>query len=282
MRLKSKHVMLVALIVVTATPRAFDQLADLKNFAQERFRAELLSIFWSFTPPDTRRGERPNLELLARLQNGPQSSCDSSARTRTNTNARAMRAASGLARASAAPALDLGHRPPLAADEPQAENLVASLTDPVEQTRKAAESAPLDKQENVVLIARNFKDYPLLDETAAPVAIDDAVAQFAWVQEDEAAQLQENETAELPKAQPAAPPQKEMPGVRRFALKPVPVSFQFRMLQNLDEKVINVGNSSQTFIQTPGGLVPAKVKCPVHVRVAPSVPRVAEKPALIS
>lgn len=276
MKLKSKYVTLVALILVTATPRAFDQLADLKNFAQQRFRAELLNIFWNLTPPETRRGERPDLELLARAQTGTPA-CDASGRLRT---VRAGRAASGLARTTttttATPALDMGHRPPADFDEPLPSNLLAfASTGQNEEPSGIAGNAPGDRQEEEeVILNRTFKDYPLFDETATPVTIDNAVAQVEWVEEDEA--------AALPEAQPAVRQLKDVPRARRFTRQTVPVNFQVRLPDNLNEKLIQVVTGSDALIKTLEGIAPARTKCRVRVRVAPETPPVPEKPALIS
>lgn len=180
MRLKSKYATLAALILLTATPRALDQLTDLKNYAHERFRAELLHVFWGFTTPESERGgARQNAEFLARTQAAAPACNDS-----TEINASRIARASVRARRATSPAVNLGHRQLAVVDEAALEIAASS-----EELQLTGESARPNERDENVLVARNFKDYPLFDETFALVRVDSAVAQLELDGEDEAAPL---------------------------------------------------------------------------------------------
>ncbi len=269
MRLKSRYITLVALIILTATPRAFDQLADLKNLAQERFRVELLNIFWNFTTPDARRDDaRRYSELLARAEAASAPACDDSIVIKA---ARANKNMSGLAR-STTPAANLEHRRFIAVDEPSPDNLIADAgapPDPNVEAFEAAESSQAATQGEVVLIARNFQDYPLFDETAGPARVEDAVARFKLSTDDE----------------PPAPPKRDLGEAKRFAHKFVQTSFQIRLPENLDKMLNETMLNSDALIKAQQALAPAKAKCRIRVlqpRVAPEAPRPLEKPPTIS
>jgi hypothetical protein len=276
MRLKSKYITLVALIILSATPRAFEQLTDLKDFAQERFRAELRNIFWSFTTPESRRTDaRQYSELLARLQQCAPP-CDGANEIKA---ARGNRTTGGFARTTREAAA-LEHRQPSAVDERSAQNLVADATeiepDMSEEFAKADESAGAAQQE-VVLVARNFSDYPLFDETYGPVRVDDAIAQLELSQEAE------------PSAQPRTRlvilPKREVPAAaQRFAQKFVQPNFQIRLAEKLDAALNNTIINSDTFIKIHTATAPAKSKCnlPVAPAAPEAAPRPLEKPELIS
>lgn len=276
MRLKSKYVTLVALIMLTATPRAFDQLADLKDFAQERFRVELRNIFWSFTTPDARRTDAKQYsELLARMQQSAPA-CNGTDEIRA---ARAHRPTGGFARATPT-AADLRHRQPFTVDESSAaENSIADVAtefDWDEESPATDETAaPASKQETA-LVARNFSDYPLFDEAYGPVQIDDAVAQLEW--------SREAETPALWRAKPGTPPKRESPDAQRFTQRFVQTNFQIRLPEKLDAVLSNTTINSDTFIRIYTVPVPAKPKCRFPVApVAPAAaPRPSEKPALVS
>jgi hypothetical protein len=274
MRLKSKAVALVALMVLTATPRVFDQMAELKNRAAAKFRTELLNVFWSFTTPEAHSADaaRQYSELLARAQEAAPR-CDSSDEIRTPRVARAM---SGPA-LSQAPANDLGHRQPFAFDEPTtAEHLSADVaTARSEQPLAAERDASLNGREDVALVARNFRDYPVFDEFAAPVAIDDAVAQFELSRTDE--------TSALPQIKPATYTQRAFPGTKRFMQKFVDTNVQFQLPENLGGLLNSVITNTDALIKGRDALAPPKPKCRVRVlRLAPEAPRPLEKPAMIS
>lgn len=275
MRLKSKYITLVALIVLTATPRAFDQLADWKNFAQERFRAELLNIFWKFTPPESRRGiARENSELLARMQANA-TTCDGVDEIKA---ARVRGTANSVAR-STAPAIDLGHPQLPVSDQSSPEHFIADAAysaDESEELPDAREDATaLDKQEKVALIARQFEDYPVFDEFAAPVRVEDAVAQFEWSQEGEA--------SATPVAKPVATVKSGLPVAQRFAWKFVQSHLQNRLPKNIDLKLNEIIVNTETLIKAQEALPASKPKCRVRVlRLAPDAPRTLAKPAVIS
>jgi hypothetical protein len=271
MRLKSKSITLVALIVLTATPRVFDQLADLKNSVEARFRTELLNVFWGFTTPETKRDNaaRQYSELLARAQEASTSRYNSSDEIRM---ARVQGRSSLWRRVP--PASDLGHRQP--ADEPSPENLTASVAAVHgEKFLEMNDAASLDKRADIALIARNFRDYPAFDETSAPVVVEDAVAQYEW--------KQENETPALPDARPAAFPKKAFPNGQRFTQKFVRTNFQVQLPENLDGLLNNIITNSDALIKARDIPVPAKPKCRVRVlRLAPDAPRPPDKPAIVS
>lgn len=276
MRLKSKYFTLVALIILTATPRAFEQLTDLRDFAQARFRAELRNIFWSFTTPESRRTDaRQYSELLARMQQWAPA-CDS---TNEIKAARVNRTTGGFAH-TMREAAALKHRQPIAPDEPSAENLVADAraieSGLSEEFPKADESAEAGQRE-VVLVARNFSDYPLFDETYGPVHVDDAVAQLEW--------RQRAEPSELPRAQRVLLPKREVSAAaQRFTQKFVQTNFQIRLAEKLGTVLNNTTINSDTLIEIHTAPVPAKPKCsaPVKPAAPEAAPRPLEKPALIS
>lgn len=287
MRLKSKYATLAALIILTATPRALDQLTDLKNYAQERFRAELLHVFWGFTTPESERGgARSNAEFLARTQAAAPAYNSSN-----EINAARVAAAPALReRTTTQPSISLGHRQlATATDEKEAPlHLIANaLLEPVarvEELRAARESARVTEREESVLVARNFKDYPLFDETAAPVHIDAAVAQLEWKQKGDAA-------AALPrivKASSASMKElpKTWPHAERFVQRFVSTNFQIQLPENPDKTLTNIVINSDALIKAHDAAAPAKPKCRDSVappRVAPQeAPRPLDKPVIIS
>ncbi|MBD0326448.1 MAG: hypothetical protein ICV68_08450, partial [Pyrinomonadaceae bacterium] len=259
------------LILLTATPRVFDQLAYLKNSAEERFRTELLGIFRSFTTPETERSDarQQYSELLARAQ--ANASCDNSSEPMTARAARAMR--HGVERSTAqAPAL--GHREASDMEDASADYLIAAASAlQSEQPSAIDEAAPSDKQDDVLLVARNFSDYPLFDEHYGPIAIDDAViAQLEWKRDDE-------ETPALPDE--AASPKKPLRRGARFTRKFVWTNFQTRLPENM--KLDNIIINTDALIKTRDHFSPAKPKCPVRVApAAPEAPSTVVKPAIIS
>lgn len=275
MRLKSKYITLVMLVMLTATPRAFDQLADLTNFAQEKFRTELLNIFWRFTPPESRRGSaRENSELLARMQANA-SACDGVDEIKA---ARMRGTANGVAR-STATGIDLGHPQLPAFDESSPEHFIADASSQIDESEKLPDTREgaiaLDKQEKVTLIARQFADYPVFDEFAAPVRVEDAVAQFEWSREGEA--------AATPVVKPAATAKNGLPAAQRLAWKFVQSHIQTRLPKNLDLKLNEIMVNTETLIKAQDALPASKPKCRVRVlRLAPEAPRPPDKPAIIS
>lgn len=268
MSLKSRYITLFALIILTATPRAFDQLTDLKNFAHERFRAELLNIFWSFTTPESRRGDaRRYSELLARAEAASAPGCDDALEIKA---ARAHKNIKGIARwKTTTPNPE--HQEFFAVDETSREWLLtdadAGLDESVEPFEPKDSSAVV-KGADVLLVARNFQDYPLFDETSGAVRIEDAVAQFKLSREDELPVLSKREPVDA----------------QRSAQRFVQTSFQIRLPENLDkildEKLIN----SDALIKVEQILAPPKAKCRVRapLPVAPEAPRPLEKPPMIS
>lgn len=184
MRLKSKHVTLVALIVLTATPRALDQLTDLKNFAQERIRVELLSIFYGLTPRETRSNDaRQDSELMASLQPAP--ACNG--RQQQPARTRTVRTVSRLVR-STPRTYSFEPLPPAVVDEPVpdvTEKLIADaslMIDKSEELRALDKLALPGKQKSVlldgshkfVIVNRNHKVNSFVldisDEPPVPVA----------------------------------------------------------------------------------------------------------------
>jgi hypothetical protein len=277
MRLNSKSIALVALIVLTATPRVFDQLSGLKNSVEERFRTELIGLFRSFTTPETERTDarQQYSELLARAQQQTQTpSCDSSNEPRTTGASRAM--TNGFAgfppRANA-----LGHREDSLAQDTSFDLLIAAAaTGKNENASALDEAASTEKQEDVLVVARNFSDYPLFDEAYGPVAIDAAVAQLEWRREDE-------EAPALPDVEPAAFPKKALPRTERFTRKFVWTNIQNRLPENLEMKLDTIILNTDALIKTRDHLAPAKPKSRVRVvPAAPEAPRPVEKPAIIS
>lgn len=282
MKLKSTYATLVALIVLTAMPHALDQLSDLKNFAQERFRTELLNIFWSFTTPETRSAANRDSTLLARTQTGA-SRCNGSNEVK---QARAARVAGGVARALPF-ASALGHRQPLTADEPPApENQIANTGTVVDGGEKILETGEhvsfgqqkalrLDNQKSVALISSNLKSAAHFDEAFLPQQLDDAVSQLVLTQEDETAQPPADKQASLQK--------RALPNVQRFAQKFVQSNFQLQLPENLEKTLSDRAINTDTFIKAFDALMPVKAKCRVRViRVAPEAPRMPDKPVTIS
>ncbi|HEX8494610.1 MAG TPA: hypothetical protein VF658_17320 [Pyrinomonadaceae bacterium] len=273
MRLKSKYVTLVALVLLTATPRAFDQLANLKHAAQERFRAELLNIFWTFTTPESRRVDaRQYSELLARMQ-ASATDCNSTNEIKATRGNRTFSFARATPKAA-----DLGHRQPLDVAEPSEDNFVADISTEAEQNwefTEADDAAAADGQK-AILIARNFTDYPIFDETYGPVRVDDQIAQLQW--------RREAEPSALPRAKPAAFPKRELPDTQRFARKFVETNIQIRLSENFDAVLNKTIINSNTLIKIHAAPAPAKPKCRVTpAPVAPEeAPRPLEKPAVIS
>jgi hypothetical protein len=278
MRLNSKSIVLVALIVLTATPRVFDQLAGLKNSVEERFKNELIGLFRSFTTPETERTDarQQYSELLARAQQAQAPSCDSSNELRTAHASRALvnGVAGFMPRASA-----LGHREDAATQDTSFDLLIAdAAADKSENASALNGAASTEKQEDVLVVARNFSDYPLFDEAYGPVAIDDAaaVAQLEWRREDE-------EAPAMPDVEPAAFPKKALPRAERFTRKFVWTNIQNRLPENLDMKLDTIILNTDALIRTRDHFAPAKPKCRVRVvPAAPEAPRPVEKPAIIS
>jgi hypothetical protein len=273
MRLKAKAITLVALIVLTATPRVFDRVAALKNRASERFRAELLNVFWNLTTPETENVDaaRRYSELLARAEESGTQRCDGS--DEQMRTARAAGATNRLTR-SQAPADELEHPPqPFAFDGPTPADVAMARSD---KPLEPLDGASLSGREDIVLVARNFKDYPAFDEFAVPVVVDDAIARFELSQTDE--------TVPLPEARPAAPPQRAFPNARRFTQKFVHTSFQVQLPENLDGMLSNVITNTDALIKARDAATAPKPKCRVRVlRLAPEAPPPPlEKPALIS
>lgn len=284
MRLKSKYITLVALIALTATPRALEQLSELKTRAQERFRTELLNVFWNFTTPETRPADaRYNSELLARMQAAEATRCNGSTESRTTTR-------NAVARSSAwratPPASDLGHRQPLiTSDMPVGDFIAAAIAlpemdgeslEPVEHTSAGnGMSAKRDRHEAFVFVARNQKRAASFDDATAPPQLDNAVAQYEWSRVDE--------TAPVLAAQPASLLKRGLPNPARLVQKFVQTNFQIRLPENL-ERQLNESINNETFIKPQDALTPAKAKCRVRVlRLTPEIaPRTLEKPALIS
>jgi hypothetical protein len=284
MRLKSKSVTLVALLVMTAMPRALDQLSDLGNLAQERFRTELLNIFWSLTAPETHPARTKQYsELLARAAS-PAPRCNGSSENRTARPARTF----SRSTAATQPAAALEYLQSWGTDETPTDGRVAeALAAPVwrEETSVAGEhataahqkSALPDKQETVVLVAENQKEHALFDEAALPVQVEDAIAQL---------EFNRDETAATPRAR--AVPKRES-SRERFGQNFAPANFQIRLPENLgpllnDKFINNSFINSSTLIKVRDTLSPAKPKCRVRVlRLAPETPRPPEdKPAIIS
>jgi hypothetical protein len=287
MRLKSKYATLAALIILTATPRALDQLTDLKNYAQERFRIELLNVFWGFTTPESERGgARQNAEFLARTQAGAPA-CNSS----DDINAARIARASGRAvRATPQAALDSVHHQLTAVEQTVAGHSVAGHSIAAAALAPAARaeafhlssrSARDEEQNESLVAARNFKDYPLFDETSVPVRIDAAVAQLAWSLEAEApapprsVTMNSSLNKELPRGFPRA---------EAFVQKFVQANFQIQLPGNLDRKLNDIVINREALIKAREAAAPAKTKC--RVIVAPpepeEAPRPLEKPVIIS
>jgi hypothetical protein len=127
----------------------------------------------------------------------------------------------------------------------------------------------------MVLLARNFSDYPLFDEAYGPIAIDDAVAQLEWRREADAPAPRD--------AAPASFPKRAMPRAERFTYKLVRTNLQIRVPENLDTTLENVIINSDALIKARDHFAPAKPKCRVRVvPTPPDAPRPLEKPALIS
>lgn len=277
MRLKLKSITLVALIVLTATPRVFDQLADLKDMAAARFRNELLGVFRSFTTPETGRDDarRQYSELLARAQ-APAPLCDAADKSRTTTRA----ATNSLARWKMTSASELGHPQTFVAADFSPEHSPANVavTARSEGLSENGEAAFRGKREDVVLVARNFMDYPLFDEFAGPVSFDDAVAQFEWRQEGN----DEGEAATLPATQAASSPKTPFPGAQRLTRKFVRTNVRIRLPENLDVTVDHLITNSDALIKMRENPAPAKPKCRVPPHPGMDAPRPPEKPAIIS
>ncbi|MDX6696261.1 MAG: hypothetical protein QOF02_3864 [Blastocatellia bacterium] len=290
MRLKSKYVVLVALITLTATPRALDQLTDLKNQAQDRFRAELLNIFWNFTTPESRRDSaRQNAEFLARMQAAapvcPLAEAAARERVvrglnrsaRSNTNAVALKprqpstfewsSDNHIAAAQANQASDF-----IMMDEQAAPAKVSSLS-----------GAWLSNEWRQVLpVAANLKGRAPFAEVAKTPRIDEAIARLD-VEREALAEA-------LPAPRPRMSSPRELTAARAFAQKFVQTNFQTQLSNNqiqlpenfeilLTDKALN----SDTLIKIHEALSPAKTKCRVRVlRIAPEAPRPLEKPAIVS
>jgi hypothetical protein len=276
MRLKSKATALVALLVLTATPRVFDRMADLKNRAADRFRNEVLNVFWNLTTPDAHSADaaKQYSELLARAQqqnNTPL--CDGPDEI---ASARITRATNSAAR-TPAPALDLEHRQPFDFDESSTEHPAAGVAIArSEKTFEPDDAASLEEREDLTLVARNFRDYPVFDEFSAPVALDDSVAQFEFNQRDE--------TAALPEARPTAYPARAFPNTKRFAQKFVYTNFQVQLPEKLDGMLNNIITNTDALNKLRDiNTTPPKPRCRVRVlRLVPEAPRPLEKPAIIS
>lgn len=275
MRLKSKATALVALMVLTATPRVFDRMTDLKNRAADRFRTEVLNVFWNLTTPDAHSADaaKQYSELLARAQQSNTPLCDGPDEI---ASARIMRATNGTAR-TPAPALDLEHRQPFAFDEPTPEHPAADVA--IARSEKPFEpddAASLKERGDLMLVARNFRDYPVFDEFSAPVALDDSVAQFELNQRDE--------TAALPEARPAAYPGRAFQNTKRFAQKFVYTNFQVQLPEKLDGMLNNIITNTDALNKVRDiNTTTPKPRCRVRVlRLAPEAPRPPEKPAIIS
>jgi hypothetical protein len=276
MRLKSKATALVALMVLTATPSVFDRMADLKDRAAERFRTEVLNVFWNLTTPETTSADaaRQYSELLARAQQ-QQADTPRCEGTDEIASARITRATNSATR-NQAPALDLEHRQPFAFDEPTNGHPAADAALARSQQPFGPDDAILKEREDVTLVARNFKDYPVFDEFSMPVEIDDAVAQFEFNQTEE--------TAALPEARPAAYPAKPFPNAKRFTQRVVYTNFQVQLPEKLDGVLNNIITNTDALIKArDAAALPPKPKCRVRVlRLAPEAPRPLEKPAIIS
>lgn len=276
MRLNSKSIALVALIVLTATPRVFDQLAHLKTAVEERFRTELLTLFRGFTTPETERSDarQQYSELLARVQANA-SACDD---TKKLLPARAAAAMARYGARSIPQANALGHSEAALAEDASPDGLIAEAANRQSQQPSASvEAAASDEQQDVPLVARNFSDYPLFDEHYGPVAIDAAVAQFEWKRDDEDAPALQDEV------EAAAFAKKTQPRAARFSRKFVWTNIQNRLPENLEMKLDNIIINTDALIKAREPLTPAKPKCRVRVVTeAPEAPRPVEKPALIS
>lgn len=290
MRLKSKYATLVALIMLTATPRALDQLTDLKNHAQERFRAELLNIFWSFTTPESRReSARQNAEFLARMQAAAPNCSEAAAAARTP----AARAVSRFARSNSN-ALELELRQPATYEWSATENHTAAAQGNQAMEFIRTDGPPAQGSEVSALsgqwvggqwqedlpVAGDVKDRAPFAEAATLPRLDGAIAQFDVEQEAL--------TEALPAAaRPRPQPKREMAEAQRLAQRFVQTSFQIRLPENLERLLSDRGINSDTLIKVHDALAPAKTKCRVRVlRVAPEAPaeapRPLEKPAIIS
>jgi hypothetical protein len=288
MRLKSKYATLAALIILTATPRALDQLADLKNYAQERFRAELLHVFWGFTTPESERGgARQNAEFLARTQAAP--ACNSSDEINAPRIARASARMGRATTTTTTPAINPRHRQPATIDDAATGHLIAEAAlEPAardEEVGMTGESARDEEHGKGILVARNFKDYPLFDETSAPVRIDAAVAQLEWRREGDAAAAAPPRNVRtnllLKKELPVRPPRAE-----RFVQTFVSTNFQIQLPENLDKTLSNIVINSDALIKAyDAAVAPAKTKCRSIVIPAPEpeeTPRPVDAPVTIS
>jgi hypothetical protein len=291
MRLKSKYVVLVALIMLTATPRALDQLTDLKNQAQERFRAELLNIFWNFTTPESRRDSaRQNAEFLARMQ----AAAPVCPLAEAAASERAVRRLNRAARLSMnAPALE--PRQPLtfawssdnhiaAAQANQASDFI--MTDeeaaPANQVSSLSGEWLSNKWQEVLPVAANLKGRAPFAEVATTPRIDEAIARF---------DVEREALAEpLPAPRPRMPSQRELTAARAFAQKFVQTNFQTRLTETQTQLpetfellLTDKASNSDVLIKAHEALSPLKTRCRVRViRIAPEAPRPLEKPAIIS
>jgi hypothetical protein len=279
MRLKSKYVMLVALIMLTATPRALDQLTGLKNLAQARFRAELLNIFWNFTTPESRRDSaRQNAEFLARMQ-AAATICPEAEKAFRASAARVVnRSARSIMNA---PSLEPGQAFNY---EWSSENHIAAMqTNPADEFLNTDKSASLarqvsaltDEQDEDLLVAGNVRGRAPFAEAAATPQIEDAIARLDLEQEAE--------VEARPVVSPRLPSRRELVGVQRLAQKFVQTSFQIRLPENFERLMADRTINSDALIKAHEAFAPAKTKCRVRVmRVAPEAPRLLERPAIIS
>lgn len=265
MRLKSKYATFVALILLTATPHVFNQLNKLKEFAEERFRAELLNVFWGFTAPETRRPS--NHQYPESLAGSPAAV----ARCNRQDEAGARRSLKAAARPTTAPwsaqLMDSEHRQPSPAPS-SAENLVASASAMTDEHLPVAgtdgDSEPRSRRDDSS-VAHTFSMRALFTEPLPQARLEDAVARLEWVSDEEG--------RARPSANPLPP--SEWPGARpRLPQRLVRTSVQIHLPSGETIRPGALVIDSDRLTETLKALLPAKCR----VRVLPRAPESVQTP----